>query len=60
MKIYFWLPLLFLISLLCSCGQMGALYLPGTSPPIHVKNEKIVPSTDTQKTTSEQPTPSTQ
>jgi predicted small lipoprotein YifL len=26
-------------SALTSCGQLGPLYLPGTTPPIHVESE---------------------
>jgi predicted small lipoprotein YifL len=56
MNVYSLLKLVFLISVLCSCGQMGPLYLPGTPPPIHVEKEKTAQPADEQKTDSPSPT----
>lgn len=44
MKAYRLLKLLFLIPLLCGCGQMGPLYLPDTPPPIHTEKEQPQPA----------------
>jgi predicted small lipoprotein YifL len=51
--------LLLLLPLICSCGQTGPLYLPGTPPPIHVKKE-VKPEPDkVEKTDSATAQPST-
>lgn len=49
MKVYHLPKLLFLTFFLCSCGQTGPLYLPGTPPPIHTEKERPA-QPDMQKT----------
>ena len=59
MKFHHLLKLLFLVPLLCSCGQMGPLYLPGTPAPIHVGKEEQQPQpADAKKAEPTKPTPS--
>lgn len=58
MKVYQLFKLLFLIPLLCSCGQIGPLYLPDAPPPIHVQKEKTDQPADEQKTESKKSTSS--
>lgn len=49
MKDHHLLKLLFLMPLLCSCGQMGPLYLPGTAPPIHTEKGRLPEPDDANK-----------